>query len=68
MSQKRIYLVGTPDGVRLVRATVRTQALTHVANSQYTVRVATQEDLVEYLGQVEIENYRHEQQDLPLED
>jgi hypothetical protein len=68
MSQKRIYLVGTPDGVRLVRATVRTQALTHVANSQYTVRVATQEDLVEYLGQVEIENYRHEQQDLPLDD
>ena len=67
MSQKRIYVVGTPDGVRLVRATVRSQALTHVAQSQFTVRVASQEDLVEYLGEVEVENARHEQQELSLD-
>lgn len=68
MSQKRIYVVGTPDGVRLVRATVRSQALTHVAQSQFTVRVASQEDLVEYLGDgIEIENARHEQQELSLD-
>jgi len=67
MSQKRIYVVGTPDGVRLVRATVRSQALTHVAQSQFTVRVASQEDLVEYLGEVEVENAKHEQQELSLD-
>lgn len=65
MSQKRIYVVGTPDGVRLVRATVRGQALNHVAQSQFTVRVASQEDLVEYLGDgFKIENARHEQPSL----
>ena len=68
MSQKRIYVVGTPDGVRLVRATVRSQALTHVAQSQFTVRVASQEDLVEYLGEIEVENARHDQQELPLDE
>lgn len=69
MSQKRIYVVGTPDGVRLVRATVRSQALTHVAQSDFTVRVASQEDLVEYLGEgIKIEDIRHEQPELPLED
>jgi len=68
MSQKRIYVVGTPDGVRLVRATVRGQALTHVAQSQFTVRVASQEDLVEFLGDgIEIENAKHEQQELSLD-
>lgn len=67
MSQKRIYVVGTPDGVRLVRATVRSQALTHVAQSQFTVRVASQEDLVEYLGEIEVENAKHEQQELSLD-
>ena len=47
MASKRIYTVGTPDGqVRLVRAVSRSQALSHVANSLFTIRVASQEDLV----------------------
>lgn len=50
MATQRTYLIGTPSGeVRLVKATVRSQALTHVANSLFTLRVATQDDLIEYL-------------------
>lgn len=58
-TQSRIYLVGTPDNqVRLVRATVRSQALTHVANHLFTVRVATQDDMVAALTSgVKVENY-----------
>ena len=44
MAQQRIYLVGTPDGkTRLIKASLRQQALSHVANSLLTVRVASQE-------------------------
>lgn len=51
MATQRIYLVGTPSGeIRLVKASVRSQALSHVANSMLTLRVATQDDLVEALG------------------
>jgi len=47
MSAQRIYIVGTPTGeIRLVRASIRQQALSHVANSVFTVRVASQDDLV----------------------
>jgi hypothetical protein len=47
MANQRVYVVGTPDGnVRLVKATIRSQALTHVANSMFTVRVASQDDLI----------------------
>lgn len=69
MAQTRIYLVGTPDGVRLIRANVRQQALTHAANAMFTVRVATQDDLVSAMEKgVKIENYKHpEQQDLDLQ-
>jgi hypothetical protein len=50
MAIQRTYLIGTPSGeVRLVKATVRSQALTHVANSLFTLRVATQDDLIEHL-------------------
>jgi hypothetical protein len=48
---QRIYLVTTPDNkVRLVKASVKTQALMHVAQSTFSVRVASQEDLVTALG------------------
>ena len=51
MATQRIYLVGTPSGeTRLVRASVRSQALSHVANSMLTLRVATQDDLVEAIS------------------
>jgi hypothetical protein len=46
---KRIYLVGTGQHVRLVRASNRAQALAHVARSTIAVSVATQNDLVKML-------------------
>lgn len=59
MSNTRIYLVDTPDGVRLVRASVRQQALTHAANALFTVRVASQDDLVQSMADgIKIENYK----------
>lgn len=60
MSAQRIYIVGTPSGeIRLVRASLRQQALTHVANSVFTVRVASQDDLVKALTEgVAVENYK----------
>jgi hypothetical protein len=60
MATKRIYLVATPDGtIRLVNASLRQQALSHVANSMFTVRVASQRDLVDSLQKgVQVENYR----------
>lgn len=69
MAQTRIYLVGTPNGVRLVRATVRQQALSHAANAMFTVRVASQDDLVNAMEMgIKIENYKApEQPDLDLE-
>lgn len=60
MAQQRIYLVGTPDNkVRLIKASVRQQAISHVANTMLTVRVASQDDLVKALTNgIEIEQYR----------
>jgi len=46
---KRIYLVGTGQQVRLVRAPNRAQALAHVARSTIAVNVASQDDLVKML-------------------
>lgn len=50
-ASQRIYLVVQPDGTqRLVRASVRSQALSHVASSLLTIHVATQDDLVDLLS------------------
>ena len=58
MSQ-RIYIVGTAEGVRLVKSKTRQQALSHVANHLFTVRVAGQDDLVDALTSgVKVENYK----------
>ena len=64
MAQQRIYLVGTPDNkIRLIKASLRQQALSHVANTLLTVRVASQDDLVKALTSgVEIEQYRQPEQ------
>jgi hypothetical protein len=66
MSASRIYLVGSSDPafpVRLVKATIRQQALTHVAQSLFTVRVASQDDLITYLGKgVKVESARDGEQ------
>ena len=45
----RIYLIASNRGVRLVRANTRAQALNYVASQEFTVRVASQDDLVKYL-------------------
>lgn len=46
-AQKRIYLVTAENGAqKLVKATQKQQAITHVAISAFHVRVATQDDLV----------------------
>lgn len=60
MATQRIYLVTQPDGTpRLVRASVRSQALSHVASSLLGIHVATQDDLVDLLGSgVKVESAR----------
>ena len=47
MKQQRIYIVGTGDTIRLVRANHRNNALSHVAKSIINVKVASQDELVE---------------------
>jgi hypothetical protein len=63
---ERIYIVQSSQGTRLIKASLRTQALSHAANSTFTVRVASQDDLVKQLTEgTKIEQYRApEQQDL----
>ena len=60
-TQQRIYLVGTPDGkTRLIKAALRQQALSHVANTMLSVRVASQDDLVEEIGKgTPVEQYKN---------
>lgn len=64
MATQRIYLVGTPDGkTRLIRAALRQQALSHVANTMLTVRVASQDDLVnEVTKGTAVEQYKAPEQ------
>jgi hypothetical protein len=59
MATTRIYLVNSTDGAtRLVKATVASQAITHVAKSAFSVRVASQDDLVEALSNgTKVESY-----------
>ena len=63
MSQ-RIYIVGMPNNeIRLIRATVRSQAFSHVANSMLNIRVASQEDLVDAIGKgLSVENAKAPEQ------
>lgn len=55
----RIYLVTNSAGVtRLVRATVASQAITHVAKSVFTAKVASQEELIaELINGTKVESY-----------
>ena len=64
MATQRIYIVGTPTGeTRLVRASIKQQALSHVANSTFTVQVASQDDLVQAVSKgVPVENYKAPEQ------
>lgn len=57
-TKQRVYTVGVGDQVRLIRATNRRQAISHVALGIMTIRIATQEDIINQLNQgVPIENY-----------
>jgi hypothetical protein len=54
----RIYLVNGPTGTRLVKAAVASQAITHVAKSAFSAKVASQDDLVEAVSNgVKVETY-----------
>lgn len=57
--ERRIYVVskrsGTDPQERLVRATVKGQALRHVAEAVFDVRVAKQSDLERLLPTVKVE-------------
>ena len=46
----RIYVVGSPAGIRLVNAITRQQAIAHVAHSTINAHVASQMDLVELIA------------------
>jgi hypothetical protein len=51
----RIYLIANNRRVRLVRANTKMQALKHVAVQELTIRIATQDDLVKYVEQTQVE-------------
>ena len=56
--KQRVYTIGVGDKVRLIRASNRRQAIAHVSLGIMTIRVATQEDIINQLDQgVPIENY-----------
>jgi hypothetical protein len=69
VSTQRIYVVRPTSGdtkPRLIRATHPSNALSFVANSQFTVAVAKPDDLVELLTDgVSVESVAQEQQNLP---
>lgn len=46
----RIYAVADSSEIFLVRATSQAQALRHVTRSLFTVKVASQDDIIEALG------------------
>ena len=66
---ERIYIVHGPQGTRLVKASLRQQALSHVANSTFNISVASQDDLVKAITEgTKVEQYRApEQSDLALD-
>jgi hypothetical protein len=56
--KQRVYTIGVGDRVRLIRASNRRQAIAHVSTGLMTIRVATQEDIINQLDKgVPIENY-----------
>ena len=66
----RIYIVGTVDGdTRLIRAKTKNQAMAHFLTNNITIKVASQDDLIDAMkGGCEVENYKHADQielDLP---
>ncbi len=65
---ERIYVVGGPQGIRLVNAATKQQAIAHVANSTIKAHVASQTDLVELLTKgISVEHYKPANMELDLE-
>lgn len=65
---ERIYVVGGPQGIRLVNATTKQQAIAHVANTTIKAHVASQTDLVELLTKgIAVEHYKPANMELDLE-
>lgn len=65
MAAQRVYMVTIGEKDRLVRASHPSTALQHVARDIATVRVASQEDLIDCLKDgVEVETINGEQQSL----
>ena len=59
----RVYTVGVGNQVRLIRASNRRQAIAHVSLGIMTIRVATQEDIINQLNEgIPIENYTQPEQ------
>ena len=59
----RIYTVGVGNQIRLIRASNRRQAIAHVSLGIMTIRVATQEDIINQLNEgIPIENYTQPEQ------
>ena len=66
---ERIYVVGGPQGIRLVNAGTKQQAIAHVANSTIKAHVASQTDLVELLTKgLTVEQYKPANLELDLGD
>lgn len=58
MASQRIYIVNGPTGTRLVKAAVASQAISHVAKSAFSAKVASQDDLVQALTEgIKVETY-----------
>ena len=64
MKEDRIYIVGSLDNsVRLIRAATRGQALAHAASTSFTVRLASQNDLVTWVTSgIKVESARPPEQ------
>jgi hypothetical protein len=60
----RVYKVGHKDGsIRLIRAAMKNQAVAFAAKSDYTVQVASQDDLIALTKNgVEVENLKNPNQ------
>lgn len=67
----RIYIVGGPEGARLIRAQTRQQAVWFATQGKYQVRPAGQDDLIDLISKgVKVESVSDNSQqklDLSLE-
>lgn len=52
----KVYIISTPTGVRLIKATSVQGAIKYAVLGTHDGRVATQEDLIAHMGKVRIED------------